>query len=521
MAEALRKRWVLILVLIVFICLKYSHLFHSFYWDESWPYASGVMQMYLHGPSLLPGSISGELARGHPLMFHFLGAIWMNVFGTSHVAMHAYPLFISVLFLVAIFEAGYRLFNIRVAIIALVLIASQEIFFVQSSFVLLEILTAFLGFISVFFYVTRRYVLTALSLFMLFYTKESGMVVGAILGIDAIIGLFRKELPVRQQIFRFVSLGVPVLLVAAFFIVQKQVSGWYVLPLYSNGLEHDYHSFYSKLRESFKLFFRNDNRKYLFVLLLALSVVNAIRQKKLSFALSLLAGLFIFLFVSDQYHDQIHGKALPVLVSASFLIVVYYMCSIAGFSDIQRKFIILLAFLVVSFAVFTSINLFFIDRYLLLAIVPVLFIGSVFISHYASNLSKRAFVPVLMIVLAINILAFAKDRNSGDTSIGAYDGLYVHEKLALYLERNNFREKSIASHGYLERIHLLDPYSGFLQENNPFKDVTWEITDRTEVVIFDNIEPDTRYDDLRKDSRFVRIYRVQKGEVWGEIYQRR
>jgi hypothetical protein len=197
------------------------------------------------------------------------------------------------------------------------------------------------------------------------------------------------------------------------------------------------------------------------------------------------------------------------------------MSRFTQFSGTQQKMMILLAFLVVAFAVFTSVNLFFIDRYLLLAIIPVLFICSVFIEHYSSALGRWVYIPVVMIVLAINMWAFFKDRNPGDTSIGAFDGLFIHEQLASYLERNSFHETPIASHGYLERIHLLDPHSGFLQSNIPFKDVKWEITDKTQVVVFDNIEPDTRYEDLKRDSRFVRIYRVERGSVWGEIYKRR
>jgi len=112
----LKPRWVLFLVLVIFIACKIPHLYYPYYWDESWPYAVAIKDMYKHGISLLPSAIDPELSRGHPLFFHAFAAIWMNIFGASHVAMHSLALFISVLFLIAVYEAGLRL----IAIIATV-----------------------------------------------------------------------------------------------------------------------------------------------------------------------------------------------------------------------------------------------------------------------------------------------------------------------------------------------------------------------------------------------------------------
>jgi hypothetical protein len=93
---------------------------------------------------------------------------------------------------------------------------------------------------------------------MLYYTKESGMIVGLVLGIDAIIGLFNKQKAVKDKLYGLVSLGVPVIAIAIFFIIQKQVSGWYVLPLYSNGLETSWETYYEKIRSGCKVCFRDD-----------------------------------------------------------------------------------------------------------------------------------------------------------------------------------------------------------------------------------------------------------------------
>ena len=79
----LRDRWPLLVVLLVFIILKLPHLDYLFYWDESWPYASAVNEMYQKGVSLSPIALGGEISRGHPLFFHAAAATWMNIFGDS------------------------------------------------------------------------------------------------------------------------------------------------------------------------------------------------------------------------------------------------------------------------------------------------------------------------------------------------------------------------------------------------------------------------------------------------------
>ncbi len=148
MSDFLRKRWVLFLVLAVFVVCKIPHLYYPFYWDESWPYATAVKAMYAHGPSLMPNAIDGELSRGHPLFFHAAGALWMDVFGSSHFSMHCFALFIAIACLVSLYEIGLKLFNQRVAVLSLLLVSTLAIFFLHSSLLLFEILVAWLGFVS-------------------------------------------------------------------------------------------------------------------------------------------------------------------------------------------------------------------------------------------------------------------------------------------------------------------------------------------------------------------------------------
>jgi hypothetical protein len=39
--------------------------------------------------------------------------------------------------------------------------------------------------------------------------------------------------------------------------------------------------------------------------------------------------------------------------------------------------------------------------------------------------------------------------------------------------------------------------------------------------VFDNIEPDSRHEQIMKDANFHLVYRFARGRNWGEIYGRK
>ena len=64
-------------------------------WDEIWVYAPALTEMAEIGPTLLPGVLDAELSRGHPLLFHFLGGVFINLFGDELTTFRLYALLIS------------------------------------------------------------------------------------------------------------------------------------------------------------------------------------------------------------------------------------------------------------------------------------------------------------------------------------------------------------------------------------------------------------------------------------------
>lgn len=109
MYPIISRRWFLYLCICMFMICKLRDLNLAFYWIESWVYAPAVKLMYTHGPASCP--------MPYPWNTHVvtrycsrLCVRWMKVFGLSNVAMHSFPLFLSVVLAMALYEIMLRLF---------------------------------------------------------------------------------------------------------------------------------------------------------------------------------------------------------------------------------------------------------------------------------------------------------------------------------------------------------------------------------------------------------------------------
>jgi len=525
MKEFLKNRWVLLVVLAVFITIKIPHLSYPYYWDESTPYAVAIRAMHDNGLSLRPTAIHEDLSRGHPLFFHLVAAFWMKCFGVSWVAMHSFALLISVLFLVAIYEAALRLFNVRTAVLALLLIVAQEAFLVQSSFVLPEILVGFLCFLSIWSYVMERHILVAIFLTMLFFTKESGMIMGIVLGIDALLKFFRKTEDRKQVIYRLLSVAIPCLLIGMFFLLQKQVRGWYFYPLHSGMIEKNWGDYWYKFRMSavFLTFYINFRYWYLLVLVL-IATLAAWKSRQYRLLVLLLPAILIYFMVDNS---RAAGFLPPVFFAPvfvlSWLVTVRVLCHAHLFPAIQqRRFVALAAAFIFCYFCFSSSN-FLTYRYMLCSIVIVLFLAAVIMERaiaYSYNvlyyLSIAGFAVICYFALTLN-----KDH-FGDTELGAYNALAVQRDLVAFLEDRGDYEKKIAAN-HLVQEQLCNPAVGSLRSARKFKDVKWDIDNNTQIVIFDYMEGiDDRYKMFSPEtatSRYRLLRRFQKGNVWSELYE--
>lgn len=514
-----KERIFLILLVIAFIAIKYQQLNLPYYWDESWPYAPAIIEMKQHGISLLPGAIQPELSRGHPLLFHAAAATWIQLFGNSLVAMHSFALFWSLLFLVILYEAALRLFGLKSAMLVALLTACQIIFFVQSSFVLFDMLVALLSFSALYCYHKEKYFWTTIILMAAFYLKESSLVAGCIIGLWAFSSLFYKSFTLKEKIIRCLPIAISGLAISLFFLLQKQTFGWYIFPLYNNLIEHDWAHFYYVFTVGvLKTTFEMDARYLLAFLLAAVSIAYAFRFKKFGMSLVLVPIAWVYIMLHYDLSDH-HLRSKGLFVLFLIAVMLYLWQSAHLWKKEQRAFLQLLSFYMLAFSVFSALN-FFSARYMLASIVPLMFIMGVFIVRLCDDLHPKLYWLMPISVIFIAFFSVQLDRGSVDVSLGAIDNIKMQQRAVLFMKQHIAPQTCIASGSFLQRVALTDTNAGYLKTKEVYKKMVWEINPQTNFVVFSSLEQDYRYQQLLAGGAYKLIYRDTTQSAWIEIYQR-
>lgn len=513
------QRILLILLLIAFIAIKYQHLHLPYYWDESWPYAPAISEMKQHGISLMPGAVQPELSRGHPLLFHALAATWMQVFGNSLLAMHSFALFWSLLFLIVLYEAALRLFGQKSAIMVALLTACQIIFFVQSSFVLFDMLVGLLSFSALYCYYREKYVWTTIILIAAFYIKESSLVAGCVIGLWAFLSLFNKKLTLQAKVARCLPIAISGLSILVFFLLQKRTFGWYIFPLYNNLIEHDWaHFYYVFTIGVLKTTFEMDARYLLAFLLATVSMAYALRFRKFGMTIIVLPLALVYIMLNCDLSDHnLRSKGLFFLLIITLMLYLWQSAHL--WNKEQKGFLQLISFYVLAFSVFSSLN-FFSARYLLASIVPLMFLIGVFIVRFCDALHPKVYWVMPIIVVLIGIYSMGQDRGFVDVSLGAIKNIKMQQRAVAYMKQHIDPQANIASGSFLQKVALTDTSAGYLKAAEVYKKMVWEINPQTTYVVFSSLERDYRYQLLLEGGAYKRIFRDTTQSAWIEIYQR-
>lgn len=471
-------------LIVAFIILKIPHLSYPFFWDESWPYATAVHALYEAGPSLSPSAIAPELSRGHPPLFIFLAASWMKVFGSSLTAIHSFPLCLSAIFAICIYEITRRIFNPATGVLALLLILFQPLFYVQASAVLPEVMLAFFGLLALYFYATERLFSMALALICSFYTKETGLTIGLSLGLFSIFRLLVKDIDRRTFYKHLAAFVVPLIGIICFFIIQKQQLGWYFFPFHVDLLSHTEVSRASKIKTGLKVLFLVDNRVYITISCMALLLLCSWRQMTQKWA---------------SIIQEIKAAWRP------------------PFSTTQLFILSFLIFLPV-FIVFCAFN-FFIHRYFIIAFVPL----NMLLAAIMVQASRRLSTVFPMLLLVIGIFHFWNQRQLNevyDDQLGAYDGMYVEQMMIQYLEEHYAYDHPIASDAYLLRTQITDARTRYLRGSQTYSNVQMNIDEHTQLILFSGKEADTQYERVKQNPDFKLVRRWERGKAWAELYER-
>jgi hypothetical protein len=183
----------------------------------------------------------------------------------------------------------------------------------------------------------------------------------------------------------------------------------------------------------------------------------------------------------------------------------------------QRSFMILSCAFIVVFCCFSATN-FLTPRYMLAAIVPLMFFCAVAFDFFIQRIWPLLFFAVLGVIFEIAAFTFYTNTGFGDVDMGAFDGLAVQQGVVDYMEQHTYYDSTIGGGSFLENQHLMTSATGFLRSEKKFTHIRWDIDDHTDYAIFDNMEPDPRYDAVRKSHAFHLQQRIEKGRVWAEIW---
>ncbi len=430
------------------------------------------------------------------------------------------------LFLIALFEGGLRLFGRMIASLLLLLVATRVIFFVQSSFVYPEIMLAFFTFLSFYFYSRDQLLLTSLALFMLFFTKEGGLVFGAVMGVDAMVALFRRQETIKRRLLRLAAVLAPACLIGLFFIIQKAKLGWYVLPEHSGMIKTKWDDYYFMLRRGIYWTFRGDHAMDILVLfIILLSLIPALRLKNARYLFLLPPAVIVWRLADGNATNLCDSQAWVALFLLCFTIPVWCILSLnKAMSAPARKFILLSGtgvFLFLFYSSLTEIGY----RYLLAAIVLILIFMAVSIGTCitaVAGLSNRLFYVAAGGIILIGAYGFYPNDRTEDAQLGAFHTMNVELHNIAFLEKENAFDKEIAVGCSWEHEWLTDTLHGFLSSGRTFTHTKrLPVGPQTEYAVFGNACGER--DDYRlilTDPGFHLVYKTKTGKIWAEIYKR-
>lgn len=518
---AIKPAWgyaTMLMLLVVFIILKWEHLFVPHYWDESWSYATAVHAMYDAGPRLLPGNVDPVYTRGHPLLFYFLSSGWMKLFGATLFSKHVFALSVSIAMIVALCYIGKRLFqNIWAGVGLSALWMAQSMFFVQSAMLLPEVMVALFSLLAIYAFSARQWWALALWLSLLLLTKESGLVVWGGIGLAGLVvsiqsrdwGYFKKM---------FVSLFIPLAVIIGFFTYQYSVYGWVFFPEHVGMMQLSLGYVEGILSSIFAL-------KANLILIISIAIISVLIYIKNKQLLSLSIGLLPLLLWLFTFMKPFLGGRFSIIfivgLALVFIFIMYRLLTASYQKSVLQDFIC--TALIVSFCYigFCAIN-FFTVRYLMPYTALLCFFVMLQCVRLYKYYPRRSWQFTAYAVPLLGAVGFLLStvNNNGDVSLGAFNAVRVQKAMVNYMVAHVPKDAYVAWGSYQMTFNLSKPACGFLpSDHTGFTNLHYDITTETDYVIFDSIEKDAREEDLMKSGNFEMVFEENIAEVVGRVYK--
>lgn len=451
---------------LAFLLFKNGHLELPNYWDEAWVYYPAVSAMAEAGPSLSPAAIPTDLSRGHPLLFHFLGGLWMKLFGISRVSGHAFALTISTGLLAITFLVGKRVQGSVVGWAAGTVVLVNEAFLAQSALLLPEVMLALFALLTLWAFVERSALWFVIAGSCTALVKESGLVAVIAVLCWLLLRSLGKEGERDRGTRKWMALClVPIVVLATFLLIQKVIHGWYLFPDHIGMITWDVQAIVYKLKLGYGLVCETQGLAYMAYAFGTIGTIAFYRKDwKRALPVLLLYVAAIKVLFGRWSLGQEGALIVPLLCFGLLLIVhIRRFAAVAGRAG-EVVGVGLLS--VIGMLLFTAIN-FFSDRYLLFAVPFFALMVMVFLHRVTSDLGRLPFACAASVLIGMVALHIGKDQNIGDTRLTYVNDIQVRRAMADELGANNLFEAPILS-SFMDSVYLNDPTAGYLTGTQRF-----------------------------------------------------
>ncbi len=504
-----------VLYLLFWIFIRAQYLDMAYYWDEAWVYVPGIRHMAEAGPSILPDSIPEYYSRGHPLLFYFLGAIWIKIFGTSYIAFHLFPLFISSILLLVTFLTIKEWTNGLIRLVATVLLSIERNFFSEAANVLPEIMIALFFVLSVRYFLKERYVLYFIFASLGILTKESGIVIPIALflfnfltlSIKTPFSLFNK-IEIRKQLL----ILSPILVFITFMLVQYAYKGWFLFPEHTGMMLKNSSEFVHKFNVIFYWLFEEGKMYWFGGVFVFLIILGNKTLENINLYVAMV-GMLTSFYILKQFNYEIEFLALFAFASilGGVKIIGHHL-----FKDDENKLKnILFANFILCFVYLIFNTLSALTARYLIGLLP---FGFFLYTMAIKKLSKNS-VVFFLVVSFLFVITLLSNFETGKTGNMANQESFVktRQELVGFLEKRNFFEKSIGINDFIIWSILSDKYAGFTSTDKVFTNLSLDSNDSKEIIVVSSIG---EYPEIIKSGKYEILEKFEKDLNWIEVWQK-
>lgn len=504
------------LFFIFFVIFQCLHLNTAYFWDEMWVYAPSIQFMAEAGPSMLPGILKVEFARGHPLFFHFIGGLWIKIFGNHQISLHSFSLFITLSYLATIYYGLKIIFNSKVAILVAIFTGSTALFVAQSNMVLPEVLIGLLSLSSIILFASSKYVPAFISCSLLILSKESGLVIVPALLLSSIILFVLDE----QRSWKKLSLDSLTAIAAIFpyllfLLLQKSIYGWYFYPDHMGYILSNIYQINDRFVEIFEWLISSQNRNYIFNTFIVIGIYYLIQEKHYKTCIALCISMIMI---------TLDILLFPFIGCCIFILVLIYKAhQMYDSTSSQKRFVTCTAVFTIGYLLFYSIN-FTTSRYLI-GILPLSIFSVIYLCY---GLVKMKHLHHFMLLLAVPLLIFTnqtKDaKNIRDIDLSYYNANHIMKDAFQYLESISSQDDCIYTN-FLIRQAFEHIESGYKTTADKYTCVNhWNKDNKvfdSKYFVADNFSDERLYNSFQKRDDIALIKSFKKGTSVIDVYEKK